>query len=350
MHANIWKNRINQIEKALSQWDVSALLIEDPVDLFYLTGARLSFGKLIVEPAKSTLYTDHRYYSEIQTTVQVPCAVYNKDALLERMQSFRSCGFDADKTSYALYAERKKQIENLTPINSTMRFFRAIKDQQEISEMQRACKITEKGYIALQKKVHEGMQEKDLALFFSRFIVDEGAICPSFDPNVSFGANGSYPHHRPSDQRLEKNDIILVDIGANYQGYCADMTRVFMHGEGKERGRHLYTLAIKAYEKAASYCKEGALVKDLDAAAREELRKHNMDAYFTHSLGHGVGLDIHEFPSINQTGPDKDVALKAGMVITIEPGIYLPGEIGVRYENTLLITKNGYENLFTSTI
>lgn len=342
------QNRLEKASKLLRNWDVSALLIEDPIDIYYFTGKKMSFGKLILEENGGILYTDARYYAAIAKNLPVALKLYKKQEFLSDLGKKRRVGFDAEKASYADYERWKQATKDLLPICSPLRDLRAIKDASEIAAIKRACHLTKQGCHLLQKHAKTGISEKSLARSFEEYIVKEGAVAPSFPPNVSFGANAAHPHHHPSDTPLPENSPILVDIGANVAGYCADMTRVFFHGTPCKETVRIYRLVQDAYHKAASYCKEGALASDLDQAAREELAKSSMSEFFTHSLGHGVGLEIHEYPSIRPKGDLEDPILLAGMVITIEPGIYLSGNIGARYENTLLVTKHGHENLLAS--
>lgn len=341
------KKRIESAENLLKKWSLEALLIEDPIDLYYLTGKMLSFGKLLIEKNQSILFTDQRYFAEIQGKVPVKSEIYREDSFFTLLQKKEPLGFDSAKTSYALYQKMTEKSLKPVPIKNPLQSLRAIKDAEEISLLKKACAITYEGFLLLQKNVRTGKTEKDLAKQFERDIVDRGALSASFDPNVSFAENASFPHHHPAEKPLEKDAAILVDLGAKYQGYCADMTRVFFHGKDSSQTKYLYDLVIEAYEKALSYCKEGTPIADLDSAARESLAKHSMEKYFTHSLGHGVGLEIHEYPSIRQTSGKKDL-LRAGMVITVEPGLYIDGEAGARFENTILVKKDGYENLFAS--
>ncbi|MEM8629311.1 MAG: Xaa-Pro peptidase family protein [Chlamydiota bacterium] len=336
--------RLQKAQGLLKQWNATACLIEDSVDLYYLTGEWVSCGKLLFTGENAIFHTDGRYYDAIKKRAPLEVALYNKEAFSRELRSFGSLAFDAEKTSYARYTELQIDTKSLQPVASPLQCLRAVKDSGEIDCIREACRLTEEGYQAVQKAAKVGISEKKLAQVFVDTIVAKGADGPSFPPNVSFGEHGAYPHHHPDETRLHLGDAILVDLGARYRGYCADMTRVFFPEKSTtcKAIEDLYELAKRAYRQAAAACKEGVSVAELDALARKELAKEEMDRFFTHSLGHGVGLEIHEYPSLRS---GETTLLQEGMVITIEPGLYLPETGGVRYENTLLVKKDGCENL-----
>jgi Xaa-Pro aminopeptidase len=168
----------------------------------------------------------------------------------------------------------------------------------------------------------------------------------AFEPIIAFGANSALPHHRASETKLKAGDVILIDIGVVLNNYRSDMTRVILPKKPSAFVKQIYTIVREAQQAALDLCKPGVPLKALDLATREVMRKADVETHFVHSLGHGVGLDIHEYPRIKFDGEDKEVILKPGMVITIEPGLYFPKQFGVRYEDTIAITKTGYENFY----
>lgn len=168
----------------------------------------------------------------------------------------------------------------------------------------------------------------------------------SFDPIIAFGKNTALPHHHPGDTKCKENDIILCDLGVVLDDYMSDMTRVNFVGKSDPELLHLFEVNRAAQRNALSKCRPGALLKELDLAAREVMAKAGLEEYFIHSLGHGIGLEVHEYPRIKFDGLDCNLKLEPGMAITIEPGLYLPGKGGVRYEDTVIITQEGYMNLY----
>ncbi|MES2122808.1 MAG: M24 family metallopeptidase, partial [Chlamydiota bacterium] len=198
----------------------------------------------------------------------------------------------------------------------------------------------------MQKEIKAGISEKELALIFEVFCLQNGAEAMAFDPIVAFGPNSAMPHYRSQDVPLCKGDIVLIDIGVVREKYHSDMTRVhFFQGADPEMQR-LYAIARKAQRKALEHCRPGVRVGMLDEAARDVLRDEGVEELFVHSLGHGIGLETHEYPRIKATGESKDMHLEVGMAITVEPGLYIPGKGGVRYEDTVVITPNGYRNFY----
>lgn len=183
----------------------------------------------------------------------------------------------------------------------------------------------------------------------SFFCRKKGASGLSFSPIIAFGENSAYPHYRAGKARLKKGQSVLIDVGAILENYCADMTRLVYFGEPDPRILHFEKLVKRAKEMAISHVKPGVKAGLIDQVVQDEFDKENVKQLYTHSLGHGVGLEAHEFPRLRFNGVDKDVILKPGMVFTIEPGLYQPGVGGVRLEDMVLVTANGCENFFSDT-
>jgi Xaa-Pro aminopeptidase len=187
-----------------------------------------------------------------------------------------------------------------------------------------------------------GMTEKEAALLFETYCLNNGADKLAFEPIICFGKNSALPHHHRDDTKWKKGDLVLMDLGVMVDGYCSDMTRVnFFNCEDKLL-QEFNILVKEAYDAAVALCKGGVHLNDVDRAARKIFEKHGVDKYFLHRLGHGVGLEIHEYPRI---GKDENVILQPNMLITIEPGLYKENIGGIRYENTLIITKDGCEEI-----
>jgi Xaa-Pro aminopeptidase len=225
---------------------------------------------------------------------------------------------------------------------------RLIKDAEEISKLRAAAQLGYEGYLFALSLLREGVSEKELALALELFWKERGASRLAFDSIIAFGPNSSMPHYRPDETTLKQNTSVLIDCGVVLSHYHSDMTRVAYFGNPPQEIQTIYPIVEEAKAKAIEACRPGTLIGDLDRIARDWIQSKGYGEYFSHSLGHGVGLEIHENPIIRQTGPFSEKPLKTGMVITIEPGIYLPGIGGVRLEDTILITENGYENFYPS--
>ena len=233
------------------------------------------------------------------------------------------------------------------PEPSLFKTLRLIKDAGEIEKMKQSAHLAWKGYEWILSALKVGVTEKEIAKGFEIFCLQSGADCLSFDPIIAFGSNGAMPHYHPQDIPLTKEDPVLIDIGVVLDYYHSDMTRVFFPASQKTgKIHHFYTLIQKAQKKALSLCRPGVKLGTLDAAVREVFRAEDVESLYVHSLGHGIGLQTHEFPRIKHDNEDKDLVLEPGMVFTVEPGLYLPGTGGVRYEDTIVITAHGYENFY----
>lgn len=319
------------------------LLLENPTDLFYLTGMHFSKGRLFVTKDATTLFVDGRYFE--QAKKQDLCSVENWDDF-KKIQASK-VHFDSSFVSYQNFLALKKLLPNIgwLPLPNPLKDMRAVKDFNEIEALKKAAKLTLKGIEHVFELAKEGISEAELAFEFESFVRKAGAQKLSFEPIVAFGENSAYPHHRAGSARLEKDQVILVDAGAQLNEYCGDLTRIFYLGKPNPEIKRLEEIVKEAQETALSRVRPGVLVKELDHCAREVFEKENVKPLYKHSLGHGVGLEVHEFPVLRVNGAESNTALKEGMVITIEPGLYQPNVGGIRLEEMIVVTASGFENL-----
>lgn len=320
------------------------LLIENPIDLYYLTGLTLSKGRLLVKNQKATLYVDGRYFAEAKKKAPCPVAPWNESKQIKE----KKLHFDSAFVSYEGFLDLEKEFPHVEWISTPhpLQMLRAVKEKKEIEFLKKAALLTWNGYRHIREHLKEGVSEAELALEFEIFCRKNGASGLSFSPIIAFGENGAYPHYRAGSAELKKGQSILIDVGAVFDHYSGDMTRVVHFGKPDEKILHFEKIVKRAKEKAFSLIKPGATFGMLDQAVQDEFDAANVKPLYIHSLGHGIGLETHEFPRIRFDGPDKDVVLKKGMVFTIEPGLYQPGVGGVRLEDMVVVTDNGYENLF----
>ncbi|NGX47987.1 MAG: hypothetical protein K1000chlam3_01373, partial [Chlamydiae bacterium] len=213
-------------------------------------------------------------------------------------------------------------------------------------KMKKSAKFAYAAYEYIRKKVRPGVTEIELAKQLELYCLKNGAESMSFEPIVAFGKNTALPHHHPGKTKCKENDIILFDLGVMLEAYASDMTRMDFIGKVDPKLRQLHDINKAAQQVALSKCRPGVALKELDLAARRVMKNAGLEEYFIHSLGHGIGLEVHEYPRIKFDGPDRNLKLEAGMAITIEPGLYLSGKGGVRYEDTVVITPKGYVNLY----
>ncbi|NGX27993.1 MAG: putative peptidase [Candidatus Anoxychlamydiales bacterium] len=353
-----YSKRIINLQKCLMQKNMDLLILDDPISLIYLTGLKLSSGKIFILKDKAKLFVDGRYIQAAKEKTDIDVELIGEKVLMDFIvqNNIKNIGFDSSITTYHSFERLKsflKKIKNahdhsieLIPVLSPLKELRVIKDLDEIAVLKKAASLTWKGFEHICLHLKEGMSEKEVALEFEMFVKKNGADALSFNSIVCFGKNSAMPHHMPSDTKLKLNDIVLMDLGVTVDNYNSDMTRVVFFGKPDPTLEKIYSINKKAHANALSVCRPGHKLKDLDIAAREVLRKEGYEKEFVHSLGHGVGLEIHEFPRVKFDTEDKDVILKPGMVITIEPGIYIPDLGGVRYEDMIVITNDGYENFY----
>lgn len=348
--------RLERLRNLLTSLPCNALLIEHPLDLFYLTGIELSTGKLLVTPQEACLIVDGRYSESSNGQSLYSVHLLKEGLLKELITSFQihQLGFDQHHTTYhafstltqlALTLKSQSYSLEIIPIESIVQQLRFIKDEEEIVCLRKAAHLGYQGYEFIVSLLREGITESELAFELEFFWKKQGASRLAFDSIIAFGPNSSMPHYRAGKAALKIHTSVLIDIGVVLSHYHSDMTRVVFFGTPAPIMQDIYSIVEEAKSRALALCHPGTLIGDLDRAAREWITSKGYGDRFTHSLGHGIGLDIHEPPIIRETGLYRDVPLKAGMVITIEPGIYLPEIGGVRLEDSVLITEKGYENL-----
>lgn len=354
-----FSKRIKNLQTYISEKKFDLLIIEDSISLIYLTGLHLSSAKLFIATSSSKLFVDGRYIQAAKENSTIEVDLINEKNLSDFIlqNKCKNIAFDSNKVSYNGFEKLSSFIQkiksktdydiNLVPLFNPLKDFRLIKDFEEIALLQRAASLNWKGFEHVCLLLKEGITEKEIAMEYEIFVRKNGGDKLSFDPIVCFGKNSSMPHHFPSNTKLKLDDIVLIDVGVCIDNYNSDLTRVVFFGKANPTLEKIYSLTKKAQAQALSLCKPGTRLKDLDIAVRDVFKEADMEKNYTHSLGHGVGLEIHEYPRIKFDNEDKDITLQAGMVITIEPGLYIPDLGGVRYEDMILITQAGYENFYS---
>ena len=356
---SIFKTRQKRLQKKLAELGVEGFICEMPVDIFYLTGMKLSKGFLWITKRSLQLFVDGRYLEAAK--VQSACSVsfLSDKQILSFCSSFVEegylLGFDR-QTPYANYLALKKlslQLQqkrgarfHLKGLMAPIQGVRAIKDGDELELIKKSSALLVEGFVYLKKQLKEGVEEREIAWQFESFCRSKGAEGLSFPPIVAFGENSALPHHISGEKRLKKGMIVLLDLGVILNGYCSDMTRVIFFGNVSKELQTIFALVKKAHQAALDRCQPGVSLAELDQTARSVIASEGYEKAFVHSLGHGVGLEIHEKPEVSSR--NKKEVLIPGMVLTIEPGIYLPGQGGVRYEDMVVVTQKGCQNLFES--
>ncbi len=331
----------------------SAALITAEHHLCYLTGFPSGESYILVTPEKSYFITDFRYIEMAKNTVSgAECIMFNRltDTLNElcKKHDIQTLLLEACETSLAAAARLSRGLSDIElttddTLDCWLTEMRAIKDEHEIRRIEAAQAITEAGFEHILPYIREGVTEKQVALELEFFMRREGAQRVAFDFIVVSGANSSLPHGIPSDKTIQKGDFITMDFGAVVDGYHSDMTRTVALGPVSDEQRAIYNTVLAAQNASLSVLKAGLTCADGDAAARNVIANAGYGNCFGHGTGHGVGVQIHEAPTVSPRGGN--TPLKAGNVVTVEPGIYLEGKFGVRIEDMVLITEGGCRNL-----
>ncbi|MBI2939472.1 MAG: aminopeptidase P family protein [Chloroflexi bacterium] len=303
---------------------------------------------LIVRPDGSTLVTNFLYYEAVRhsvTTSQVVCARQTvTDEVIELLLALAPgrVGVEGNYLTHDLFqqlAEKLKERHELVTASGLVEQLRAVKDDQEIATIARAVELTDRAYEHAVGVVRPGMSERALAWEIERFMREHGAEGMAFPPIVASGPNGAIPHHQISDRPIPMGEPVLIDIGAKVDGYCGDLTRTFCLGRRDPRFDEVAAIVRRALDMAEAGIHPGLTGKEADALARDVIDAAGYKEAFGHGLGHGVGLEIHEAPRVSFRAPEERLA--PGMVITIEPGIYLSGWGGVRIEDLAVVTETG---------
>ncbi len=330
--------------------NIDAFVVTDESNRFYFTRMETSFGAVIVSREKNVFITDFRYESEAREKVKDFDIVitgysgfYAKIAEVLSSLSVKTVGY-GEKMYIDEFNAFKSALTGfkLKPAESAIAAKRAVKTEEEISFIVTAQQIAEGALKRAISHAKPGMTERELMAEINYAMVIGGAEKYSFETIVAFGANTAQPHHHPSDKKLEKNELILVDMGAKYCGYCSDMTRTFCIGNPGQQLTDVYNIVKSAQEYAIKNIKAGMTCHDADALAREYIKSNGYGENFGHSFGHGVGIDIHEDPRL---GTGSETVLQKGMVVTAEPGIYISGLGGVRIEDMLVIGDDGVTDI-----
>ena len=346
--------RLDALRQQLAEHKLDAILITQPENRRYLSGFTGSAGALLISHNAAVLATDFRYYEQAQQEApdfRLVRAGYDLlkhlPDLLQELKIQRA-GFEAHHVSYAFYQELIEATPDVTwePTNGLLEELRAVKDEDELAIIRRAVELADKALAEVWPLVRPGITEREVAWQLETALHHLGADDTAFEIIVASGPNAALPHARAGDRQLQTGEPVIIDMGARVDGYRSDLTRTMTLGEPDARFREIYTIVREAQEAAEAGLRAGMTGKEADHLARSIIEAAGYGEYFGHSLGHGVGLAIHERPRLSPRADD--VVLRAGMVTTVEPGIYLPGWGGVRLEDIVVITEEGVEILTRS--
>ena len=343
-------SKLQWLRNTMASLDLQGLIISNPTNIKYLTNIDAE-GVLLLTRKDNIYITDGRYVEQVHSILTLfdEIIVYNiSDLSQDDYENFfifcENVGFEENYVTYAKYKEliRKYKINNLVETEHIIEKQRMIKDEEEISNLQKACEITDNCFNYLLTYIRPGMTEKQIADEIDEYYKrrTDGL---AFDTIVASGENSSKPHAVPTNRKIEENDIITIDMGCKVNGYCSDMTRTIFVGSVPEEMKKVYDLVLKNQVQTLEQMKDGVSTRLLTKMVENDFKLNGYD--LIHSLGHGVGLDIHEAPYVSYRS---DAQLKENMIVTDEPGIYIPGKFGIRIEDTVQITKFGCISLTKS--
>lgn len=338
--------RINNFLKVLDELECDSAIISNRSNVRYLSRFTGSAGYLIITKDRQVLVTDSRYTEQASIEAK-NFEIINSSGfdIVEYAKDFESTAFENSTCSYSHYLWLEKNFKNLVHLGNAITKIRSIKDALEVQYIRTAAKIADEGFSHIINYMKEGMTEAQVARELEYFMVTHGASKISFDTIVATGERGSLPHANPEENVLKKGDLVVMDFGCVYNGYCSDMTRTVGIGNVSDDKIDVYNTVLKAQLAALEKIKAGVICSEVHKTA-QNIIDEKYQGRFGHALGHGVGLDVHESPNLSSRC---DLPLQEGNVVSVEPGIYLPGNCGVRIEDLVLVTKDGYDNLTSST-
>ncbi len=348
--SRVIQQRLDRCRAEMSRHKISAYLITNRFDQIYLTGFNGEDGAAIITAGGVHIITDGRFEEAVR--LQAPWArkYLRANALAgtvgrvcKKLRLRKLC-FQPDQVSVQLYSALRKTCRptKLAAAAPIVNYLRRIKDRSELKKLRHAIWIAEEAFKTLKRRIKIGMTETDIAALLEYEMKQRGAIGPSFGTIVAEGKNAALAHAEPGKRVLKKNSLVLIDWGAQSEYYCSDLTRVLFMSKISPRYKKLYRIVLEAQKRAIRAIAPGKRVCDIDRVARDHIAQAGYGDQFGHGLGHGVGLEIHEEPRLKFGFTDE---LEAGMVVTVEPGIYLPGIGGIRIEDDVLVTSGGHEVL-----
>jgi Xaa-Pro aminopeptidase len=335
--------RLDRLRNVLDE----PLLVSSPFNVRYLTGFQSSNAAVLVEPDRVRLFTDFRYVEAAREAPEVELVELPRDlypALAELLSG--RVGFESAHLTHQRYETLARGVVELVAREGLVEALREIKDEGELDLVTRAARIADGAYGRLAREPFVGRSERELAWRLETFLHELGAHGMAFEVIVASGPNAALPHARPTDRKVGPGESVIVDAGCLVGGYCSDCTRTFATGELPAELVQAYEVCLRAQETGLAAIAPGARGTEIDAEARSVIEAQGLGDYFGHGLGHGVGLEVHEGPWLN---PELESTLAPGNVVTVEPGIYVPGLGGVRIEDLVIVREDSAEVLSTFT-
>jgi len=338
--------RVARLRQAIAGTEGKAMLVTNTNNIRYLTGFTGTSGVALIAADQAAFVTDFRYTEQAAEQAKGYRIVkHGADQNATVAELLREWGVDSllieeQNVSHAAYKKMEEAFRpaKLLSAQGIAEELRAVKDDAEIAILQEAADLADRAFEHILAFLKPGTAERDIALELEVFMRSNGATSSSFDTIVASGERSALPHGVAGDKKIGRDEFVTLDFGAYYKGYCSDITRTVVVGKAGEKHKEIYSIVLEAQQHALDNLRPGMTGKEGDALTRDIIRRYGYDEYFGHGTGHGIGLEIHESPRLSMTG---DFVLAPGMVVTVEPGIYLPGFGGVRIEDDVVVTEGG---------
>ena len=350
------ENRLGLLRLSVSALGADALLVSHLPNIRYLCGFSGSAGLLLVDLSSATLFTDSRYTFQARQEASGVRVQICKHGLIRTAAEALRGRRGRTRVAYsasAMTVAQKQALDSAAGTHvrwiadaSAIEKLRAVKDAIELRTMREAARAISEVFLRTLRQIRPGVSELALAAEIDHDIKRQGASGPSFETIVASGPRSAWAHARPTDKPLGKNELVVLDQGAILRGYCSDMTRTVFLGKASRKVQSLYQAVLEAQQAGKQAIRPGVTAGDVDKAARNTLKRVRLERYFTHSLGHGLGLEVHEMPRL---GKGEETVLQEGMVLTVEPGVYIEGLGGIRIEDDVAVTARGAVDLTTAT-
>ncbi|MBW4081824.1 Xaa-Pro peptidase family protein [Paenibacillus sp. S150] len=337
--------RISKLRKVLQEQGLDAILITSGINRRYLSGFTGSSGYVMVTGDDSYLLTDFRYMTQAAEQVTGLKVVQHAPKFIDTVRELLQganvrVGFEQDDVTFSAYTAYAAALQPavLVPVSRAVENLRAFKDEDELAVMQRAADLADAAFSHILNVIKPGMTERDVDLEMEFYMRTHGATSSSFDTIIASGERSAMPHGVASSKVIANNEFVTFDFGALLDGYCSDVTRTIALGAPDPKLKEIYDVVLEAQLHTLAYIKPGMTGRECDALARDIITRYGYGEYFGHSTGHGLGMEVHENPRLSKAA---DEIMQPGMVVTVEPGIYLSGLGGVRIEDDIVITESG---------
>ncbi|RFA32793.1 Xaa-Pro dipeptidase [Virgibacillus dokdonensis] len=342
-------SKLTKLKQALEAKKLDGILISSGINRRYMTGFTGTAGVALISLTDARFITDFRYTNQANEQIADFTVVEHKQGLNEeikqqlKIMGIKKLGFEQDHVTYSEYTTFNDTFEvELIPVNNMVESLRIFKTNDELAIMKKAAKIADDAFDHIQSYIKPGVREIDISNELEFFMRKQGATSSSFDIIVASGYRSALPHGVASNKKIQSGELVTMDYGALYQGYCSDITRTVAVGEINDQLHSIYHIVLEAQLRGVTAIKPGVTGKEADAATRDYIKENGYGEFFGHSTGHGLGMEVHEAPSLSFKS---EKPLEKGMVVTVEPGIYIPEVGGCRIEDDVVLTETGNERL-----